>query len=43
MSVNMQDNRMESRRKAYEPATVAQYYETIADCINFNALVERQR
>ncbi|OQR83038.1 hypothetical protein ACHHYP_15190 [Achlya hypogyna] len=34
---------METRRKSYEPASIAQYYESIADCVAFNGAIERQR
>ncbi|OQR81629.1 hypothetical protein THRCLA_11559 [Thraustotheca clavata] len=34
---------METRRKSYEPTSTAQYYESIADCVGFNASIDRQR
>ena len=34
---------METRRKSFEPTSIAQYYESVSDCLSFNAAAERQR
>ncbi|KAH9131465.1 hypothetical protein AeNC1_019611 [Aphanomyces euteiches] len=34
---------MDSKRKVFEPTTVAQYYESIADCLSFNVGIQQQR
>ncbi|KAF0682354.1 Aste57867_25492 [Aphanomyces stellatus] len=34
---------MESKRKVYDPNSLAQYYESISDCLLFNSAIDKQR